>query len=141
MPTVSADVHCFLPSETTSHPTAFNKCNIALNRMVPNMRTGRKPIAFSRSDTQGLKVPMRWPSGNCVIQIDVLEDGDTDVSTLYHLAVQASYLNTRCVMGPPHLGGEIVLGMERKLNLTVFGTSPRMGRGSERGWDYGVSVS
>ena len=142
---VSADPHCFEPGQTTSRPTASNKCNIALNRMVPNMKTGRKPIAFSRSDSEGLKVPMRWSSGNCIVQVDVLKDGDTDISTLYHLAIQASYMNTLCVAQPPHLGGEMVLGMEKKLNLTVFGAplgwGRERGRGRGVGSDYDISVS
>ncbi|KAL9584940.1 MAG: hypothetical protein Q9212_001818 [Teloschistes hypoglaucus] len=119
----STQMDCFKPGSSISRPTAFNKCSIAVEKMAPDMRLARKPIRFSRNHDEGLKVPLDWRHGNCVILLDVLSDTDSDTATLFGLAIQANVLNNLCVIKEPHLGGSIILGKDRLLNLTILGAS------------------
>ncbi|KAL8779979.1 MAG: hypothetical protein Q9203_001163 [Teloschistes exilis] len=122
----TTQMDCFKPESSTSRPTAFNRCSIAIEKMAPDMRLARQPIRFSRNDGEGIKVPTDWRHGNCVIYLDVLSDADSDTATLFGLAIQANVLNNLCVLKEPHLGGSIILGKDRLLNLTVLGaSSPR----------------
>lgn len=94
--------------------------------MAPDMRLARKSIRFTRNDGEGFKVPESWRQGNCVVHLDVLSDTDSDTATLFGLAIQANVLNNLCVIKEPHLGGSIILGKDRLLNLTIMGaSSPR----------------
>ncbi|KAL8667324.1 MAG: hypothetical protein Q9202_000898 [Teloschistes flavicans] len=124
----STEIDCFRSESSTSQPTVFNRCSIAIEKMAPDIRLARKPQHFSRNDGEGYKVPADWRQGNCLVQLDVLSDDDSDTATLFGLAIQANVLNNLCVIKEPHLGGSLILGKDRRLNLTVLGaSSPRAG--------------
>ena len=66
-------------------------------------------------------------SGNCVLTIDMESDNAEEILSFKDLAVDAGTVMVRCVMNPPHLGGTLIVGRKKSMNVTVFGYQKRIG--------------
>ena len=107
-------------------PTTFKACYEIVKRLIHHDKAEAAMI-FSRKPWAGFRVPDHWVSGNCVLTIDMDSDNDEETLSFAKLAVDAGTVMVRCVMSPPHLGGTILVGQRRSMNVTVFGYRDRAG--------------
>lgn len=103
------------------HPTVFKDCLDAIKKFLPDDKMAQVPLAFSREEGHGFRVPREWESGSCYVIIDVESATDVEVANFNEIAVQAALVNAMCVARPPHLGGTMALGVGGRLNVTLMG--------------------
>lgn len=117
------DIGCFAREAAFRQPvapTTFKECYELVKRLVHHDKAEAAMI-FSRKPGAGFRVPDHWVSGNCVLTIDMESDSDEEILSFKDLAVDAGAVMVRCVMSPPHLGGTVIVGRRRSMNVTVFG--------------------
>lgn len=102
-------------------PTVFKTCYDAVKLLLPDPRSVRKPILFSRKEDHGYQVPRQWRRGNCVVRVDMHDDDAEDTLTFLDLATAAGTVNVVCVARPPHFGGTLAVGARQVMNVSVFG--------------------
>ena len=125
------DIGCFVREVAMRQPiapTTFKACYELVKRLVHHDKAEAAMI-FSRKPEAGFRVPEHWVSGNCVLTIDMDSDNDEETLSFKDLAVDAGTVMVRCVMNPPHLGGTILVGRRKSMNVTVFGYRKRVGGG------------
>ena len=131
MPPALGDVGCFVREAAFREPiapTTFKVCYELVKGLVHHDKAEAAMI-FSRKPGAGFRVPEHWVSGNCVLTIDMDSDNDEETLSFKDLAVDAGMVMVRCVMNPPHLGGTILVGRRKSMNVTVFGYKNRVGGG------------
>ncbi|KAL8730711.1 MAG: hypothetical protein Q9166_003903 [cf. Caloplaca sp. 2 TL-2023] len=104
------------PTSAKPTPTIFKACDDALKLMLPDAKTAKVPMLFSRKPNHGFQVPRQWRRGNCVVKIDMHSEDDEDSVAFIDLASGASMINIRCVARPPHYGGTAVVGEKQVMN-------------------------
>ena len=130
---------CFGPAAAIKDPiapTTFKECYELVKRLAHHDKAEAAMI-FSRKPGAGFRVPEHWVSGNCVLTIDMDSDNDEETLSFKDLAVDAGAVMVRCVMAPPHLGGTMLVGQRRSMNVTVFGYRKRVGGRPFNGLDDG----
>ncbi|CAF9926680.1 MAG: hypothetical protein HETSPECPRED_006392 [Heterodermia speciosa] len=138
-PTFGEDIGCFVREVALRHPiapTTFKTCYEIVKRLVHHDKAEAAMI-FSRKPGAGFRVPENWVSGNCVFTIDMDSDTDEETLSFRELAVDAAAVMARCVMNPPHLGGTLLVGRRKSMNVTVFGYPKHGGRGPLSGFGDG----
>lgn len=60
--------------------------------------------------------------------IDMRSDNDEDTLSFREIAVEAGKLMLHCVAQPPHLGGLMLVGPKKVMDVTIFGSDGRFGR-------------
>ncbi|KAL6716026.1 hypothetical protein ACLMJK_006988 [Lecanora helva] len=101
-------------------PTIFRDCKASIAQ-IPLSGSGRKPLVFSHNPDIGFEVPHSWQSGNCVVEIDVVEDDVVETTSFENVVEEATRLAKSCVIAKPHLGGKVYVGKEGGLQIWVFG--------------------
>ena len=139
---LSVAVGCW--HQTRSHeshltPVTYIECKQAICD-IPLGEKALAPLSFSRDPDAGFTVPYSWTYGNCVVQIDVLKQDDTERSNFASIFKRAFDLAVECVIKPPHLGGRGFVGDSGKLKVWIFGVDAAASGGGFEGSNRSVAV-
>lgn len=90
------------------------------------LASGRKnvPSTFSRSKYADVQLPWRIRGGNCLISLDVLNEGDEEVMSIQDAHEIATALCRICVGGYYKYGGRTPVGPRGVVYISVYGTTP-----------------
>ena len=85
------------------------------------------PVSFSREPDAGFPVPSKWDHGDCIVEIDVLQEGEKEISTFAAIFKRAFNIAVDCVIKPPNLGGHGLVGTNQRLGVVIRGPNPEVG--------------
>ena len=97
------------------------------------------PLSFGREPDAGFRVPYKWEEGDCTVEIDVLQEGEEEMSTFAAIFKRAFDIAVHCVIKPPNLGGHGLVGENKQLGVVIRGPDPAVSLPGLEG--YNVSVS
>ena len=127
------ELRCF----PTHAPFALEKVLIAdcrqLERDIALLdRSGRKHT-FGTADAPGVEyvVPAMYSRRSCILNIVEIEATQpaSDALSFRYLSQKLSRMADWCVAPPPHLGGEVSIGVKEVLAMVVLGVKADGGRG------------
>jgi len=107
-------------SQPQLKPIIYKECRDIITK-IPMGQKALAPLVFSRSATEGFKVPESWQYGSCVLTIDVEGADVYETSTFAAVTKRAFALMVQCVINEPHLGGRSFVGDHDGLEVLVFG--------------------
>ena len=84
------------------------------------------PLSFGRDPDAGFTVPYTWDFGSCAIEIDVLQEDDSERATFAAIFKRAFDIAVECVIKPPHLGGKGLVGEKGLLKVWMYGVDPKV---------------
>ena len=112
------------PSRPQLTPLTYSACKQAF-QTIPMHEKAYAPIIFSRNPDAGFRVPHTWSHGGCVVRIDTLAADVEETTTFADVFMRAFELSAECVIKPPHLGGESLLGATDMLEIAIMESSER----------------
>ena len=112
------------PSEPQLPPLTYIECKGAIGK-IPMGAKALAPVSFSRDPSAGFILPNKWDSGNCAIEIDVVQADDEEHSTFAAIFKRAFDIAVECVINPPHLGGKGLVGDHDRLRVSIYGVYPK----------------
>ena len=98
------------------------------------------PLSFGRDPGAGFTVPYTWDHGSCAIEVDVLRKDDTESSTFAAIFKRAFDVAVQCVIKPPHLGGQGLVGENERLKVWIYGFNAKVSSPGLVGSNLSVSV-
>ena len=107
-------------------PIIYAECKKAIQD-IPMGSKALAPVSVGRDTDAGFTLPSTWDYRNCAIEIDVLREDDSDRSTFAAIFKRAWDIARHCVIQPPHLGGNGLVGENGQLTVMMYGvSSPRL---------------
>lgn len=106
-------------------PLTYVECKQAIQD-IPMGEKALAPLSFGRDPDAGFTVPYTWKYGNCAVEIDVLEEDDSERSTFAAIFKRAFDIAVKCVIEPPHLGGKGLVGEKGLLMVLMHGVDPKV---------------
>ena len=91
--------------------------------MLSNVQSN-VPSVFSRGEDADVQLPWRIRGGNCLISLDVLNEGDEEIMSIQDAHEIAIALCRICVSGYYRYGGRTPVGPRGVVYISVFGTTP-----------------
>ena len=82
------------------------------------------PSIFSRSEDADIQLPWRIRGGNCLLSLDVLNEGDEEIMSIQDAHEIAIALCRICVSGYYRYGGRTPVGPRGVVYISVYGTTP-----------------
>ena len=113
----------FPPDKPQLTPLTFIECKQAIQD-IPLGEKALAPLSFGRDPGAGFTVPYTWEYGTCAIEIDVLRADDMERSTFAAIFKRAFDIAVECVINPPHLGGEGLVGEKEQLRVWLYESDP-----------------
>ena len=83
-----------------------------------------RSLIFSRLAPGIFTLPQVFRWGTCVIDVDVVNDGDNDIFPLWVVNNAVLELTMECVGGSSHLGGKRFVGPNLVVYVMIFGRIP-----------------
>ena len=117
---------CFdptFPPPGPSYPIRYPECVDAADNMLSGVQRN-VPSIFSRSEEADIQLPWRIRGGNCVISLDVLNEGDEEIISIQDAHEIAIALCRICVSGYYRYGGRTPVGPRGVVYISVYGTKP-----------------
>ena len=117
---------CFdptFPPPGPSYPIRYPECVDAADNMLSGVQRN-VPSIFSRSEEADIQLPWRIRGGNCVISLDVLNEGDEEIMSIQDAHEIAIALCRICVSGYYRYGGRTPVGPRGVVYISVYGTTP-----------------
>ena len=117
---------CFdstFPPPGPSYPIRYPGCVDAADNMLSNVQIN-VPSIFSRSEDADVQLPWRIRGGNCLISLDVLNEGDEEIMSIQDAHEIAIALCRICVRGYYRYGGRTPVGPRGVVYISVYGTTP-----------------
>lgn len=106
-------------------PVTYIDCKQAIGD-IPVTDKFLAPLSFGRDPDAGFTVPYTWAFGGCAVKIDVLREDDKEISTFAAILKRAFDIAVACVIKPPHLGGEGLVGANERLTVLVYGLDAKV---------------
>lgn len=115
------------PAPPQSQLTALTyiECKQAI-REIPMGEKALAPLSFGRDPGAGFRVPYTWQYGSCAIDIDVVREEHEERSTFAAIFKRAFDIAVECVIKPPNLGGEGLVGENEQLKVWIYGIGPKV---------------
>ena len=142
LPPISFAIDCWAqnpPGETQLTLVKYIDCKQAI-RKIPMGEKALAPVSFGREPGAGFPVPNKWEHGDCTIEIDVLQEGEEEVSTFAAIFKRAFDIAVDCVIKPPNLGGHGLVGRNERLGVVIRGPDPKVSSPGLVGSNVNVSV-
>ena len=127
------------PGEPQLTLIKYVECKQAI-RKIPMGGKALAPVSFGREPDAGFPVPFKWDHGDCIVEIDVLQEGETETSTFAAIFKRAFDIAVDCVIKPPNLGGHGLVGTNERLGVVIRGPIPEVSSPGLVGSNVNVSV-
>lgn len=127
------------PGEPQLTLVKYIDCKQAI-RQIPMGEKALAPVSFGREPDAGFPVPYKWEHGGCTVEIDVLQEGEKEVSTFAAIFKRAFDIAVDCVIKPPNLGGHGLVGSNERLGVVIHGPDPEVSSPGLVGSNVSVSV-
>ena len=121
-----SNFQCFdptFPPPNPSYPILYQGCIDAADSMLSNVQRNVSSI-FSRSEDADIRLPWGIRRGNCLINLDVLNEGDEEIMSVQDAHEIAIALCRICVSGYYKYGGRTPVGPRGVVYISVYGTTP-----------------
>ncbi|KAI4236834.1 MAG: hypothetical protein L6R40_006023 [Gallowayella cf. fulva] len=115
------------PYDIQLKPIKYLDCIEAARQATFGGKAGA-PMHFSGDPRAGMVMPETWVYGTCAVRIDMKQQEDEDVFSMFIVANGASHLAERCSdhnKKSPGLGGLTLIGPKKVVLLFVYGITPR----------------
>lgn len=114
---------CFPPSSSLK-PAVFAECLRVIEKIPSIVPNPNIPLVFSKNpaDRPDIRLPTFWrdTGDRCVIGLRLRPEAEgPDRMNLIDLKGFAKDVALKCIIRPPHLGGETIVGWNEKLMLSV----------------------
>ncbi|KAL8634344.1 MAG: hypothetical protein Q9228_008062 [Teloschistes exilis] len=116
---------CWVPA-VNPHPLIFKDCDIVIRNKILNEHAfgPDQPLSFSRDRglNPDIKLPETWTSGagDCIVGVDIPSNvGGEEKTSLRDIVFAAQAVAVECVIKPPHLGGLLLVGWQKKMNVVI----------------------
>ena len=127
------------PGEPQLTLVKYIECKQAI-RKIPMGEKALAPLSFGRTPDAGFTVPSKWDHGDCTVEIDVLQEGEKEISTFAAIFKRAFDIAVDCVIKPPNLGGHGLVGNNERLGVVIRGPYPEASSPGLVGSNVNVSV-
>ncbi|KAI4194633.1 MAG: hypothetical protein LQ350_007658 [Teloschistes chrysophthalmus] len=121
----AGDPRCWVPA-ISPHPLIFKDCDSVIRRQILNEHAfdPDQPLTFSRDVNLNpdIKLPETWtsPGGDCIVGVDIPSTlGGEEKTSLRDILFAAQAVAVECVIKPPHIGGLMLVGWQKKMNVVI----------------------
>lgn len=123
--TLSATTNCWNQNPHTEQqlaPLRYKQCREAINEISDDAaKEGRAPLTFGRDSHVGFEVPETWDYAGCHVTIDMVRPDVMEATTFENILHKAIGLNWQCVNKAPFLGGEVYVGENHLIKVSIHG--------------------
>lgn len=95
-----------------------------------------KPMTFSYFTSDGVKLPRKGISGNCVFILDMYNKAMVDTASRRDVGKVATSLAKQCVLNGPKTGGVALAGRDNDIEITLHNLTIARSTNVMAGWEH-----